>query len=214
MLNFAKVMVAAWVPVLAAAAAGATSQPAPLFTISPETTAILGPVRPDGTIDYVAALNQRLSDGVTPENNGFVLWLRVMGVKSLPQSTREQTLKMCGAEDFQDTATVWKNYNRSSPIADAPNMRLWKPQNDPAFANYLKQEEGAFSIAAQAAEKPRWWQPLVSSNGTMYLVLLPELNSLSNVSWLLSERALLRAGQGWIHVGCDDREASRPTLPE
>src|SRR6184192_2449765 len=41
----------------------------PRFAISKETTYVAGPVRADGTIDYVEAINERLSQGVTKENN-------------------------------------------------------------------------------------------------------------------------------------------------
>jgi hypothetical protein len=54
----------------------------PLDPIKPkigkETTYLTEPVREDGTIDYLAALNNRLSEGVTPENNAFVDIARVM----------------------------------------------------------------------------------------------------------------------------------------
>jgi hypothetical protein len=42
----------------------------PKFTISKETTFITEPLDKDGYPDYAAALNARLSKGVTPENNG------------------------------------------------------------------------------------------------------------------------------------------------
>jgi hypothetical protein len=45
----------------------------PPFSVSKETTAITGPLHDDGSVDYVAALNQRHGQGITPENNGFVL---------------------------------------------------------------------------------------------------------------------------------------------
>src|SRR4051812_16314697 len=48
------------------------------FTVGKETTRIVGPLRADGTVDYVAAVNELLSKGVTPENNGFVLWLETV----------------------------------------------------------------------------------------------------------------------------------------
>src|SRR6516225_3610527 len=39
------------------------------FTISKETTYVTEPLDRYGYIDYARALNQRLSQGVTPENN-------------------------------------------------------------------------------------------------------------------------------------------------
>lgn len=47
--------------------------------VSPETTVVTGPLNPDGTVDYVAAFNAELSQGVTPENNAAVLLLRALG---------------------------------------------------------------------------------------------------------------------------------------
>src|SRR3954466_16399265 len=53
----------------------APAQPHPAtrpFVISKETTYFTAPVRADGTIDYVEAINARLSRGVTPENNAGI----------------------------------------------------------------------------------------------------------------------------------------------
>src|SRR5262249_43256283 len=51
----------------------------PRFTISKETTYVSGPVRKDGTLDYAAALNQRLSQGVPPDNHANVLFWKAFG---------------------------------------------------------------------------------------------------------------------------------------
>ena len=37
-----------------------------------DTTYFDGPLREDGTVDYIAALNEKYSEGVTLENNAFV----------------------------------------------------------------------------------------------------------------------------------------------
>lgn len=47
--------------------------------IGRETTYLTEPVRDDGTIDYLAALNDRLSEGVTPDNNAFIAIAYTMG---------------------------------------------------------------------------------------------------------------------------------------
>src|SRR5689334_19843108 len=46
----------------------AEKKPKPKITINKGTTYITEPLRPDGYPDYVAALNQRMSQSVTPEN--------------------------------------------------------------------------------------------------------------------------------------------------
>src|SRR5262245_31255046 len=55
----------------------------PRFTISKETTCVKGPVDKDGFIDYATALHERLSNGVTPENNANVLLWKAMGPADL-----------------------------------------------------------------------------------------------------------------------------------
>ena len=60
----------------------AKTKPRVLVTISKATTYITEPLRSDGYPDYIAALNQRLSKGVTPENNAVVLFWRAMGPKN------------------------------------------------------------------------------------------------------------------------------------
>jgi hypothetical protein len=49
------------------------------FTVGKETTYVTGPLNKDGFIDYEAALNERLRQGVTPENNANVLLFKAFG---------------------------------------------------------------------------------------------------------------------------------------
>src|SRR5687768_8112036 len=51
--------------------------------ISRATTFIEEPLRPDGYPDYIEALNARMSEGVTPENNAAVLLMRAIGPKDI-----------------------------------------------------------------------------------------------------------------------------------
>jgi hypothetical protein len=56
----------------------AARPPGPKITISRETTFVTGPLRPDGSVDYLAAINERYSKGVTPDNNAAVPLLQVL----------------------------------------------------------------------------------------------------------------------------------------
>ena len=40
----------------------------PRFTVSRKTTFLVSPLRKNGSIDYAAAINTQMSDGVTPQN--------------------------------------------------------------------------------------------------------------------------------------------------
>src|SRR5690349_10746497 len=46
--------------------------PLPPFFLAKETTFFSGPLRKDGTVDYVAAINEELGRGVTRENNAAI----------------------------------------------------------------------------------------------------------------------------------------------
>ena len=187
------VMLAA-IAIISAAAAAVNAAQTPPFTVSKETTAVTGPLLDDGSVDYVGALNQRYGQGVTPENNGFVLWLRVMGSR-IPQSIRKQSLTLSGLPEQTNLGPGWADYNNKTPLDDQP-IRMWKPQEYPAYAAYLTRQEDNLAIAAQAADKPQWWAPSVSLDGSVMQVMLPELNVLRQVSQALCARSLLRAQQG------------------
>ena len=70
--------------------------PLVLVTISKETTYITGPLRKDGYVDYVAALNQRCSQGVTPENNAAVPFLKAMWLAGIGPKHGDGYCRMLG----------------------------------------------------------------------------------------------------------------------
>jgi len=187
------VMLAA-IAINSAAAVAVNAAQTPPFTVSKETTAVTGPLLDDGSVDYVAALNQRYGQGVTPENNGFVVWLRVMGSR-VPLTIRKQSLTLSGLPEQTNLGSGWTDYNNKTPLDEQP-IRMWKAEEFPAYAAYLTRQEDSLAVAAQAADKPQWWAPSVSLDGTVMQVMLPELNVLRQVSQTFCGRALLRAQQG------------------
>jgi hypothetical protein len=68
----------------------------PQITISKETTRLTEPLRADGYVDYIAALNQELGAGVTPDNNAAVDLLYASGPEVISASIRKEYLKLLG----------------------------------------------------------------------------------------------------------------------
>src|SRR5262245_38359275 len=68
----------------------------PAITISRETTHLTEPLRPDGYVDYLAAINDELSAGVTPENNAAVDLLYAFGPDTIPPDIRREYLRRLG----------------------------------------------------------------------------------------------------------------------
>ena len=72
--------------------------PAPALVISRETTFLTEPLNPDGTVNYLKAINDRYGKGVTPENNAAVLIVRAVGPGAmLPPQTCDRALALMGA---------------------------------------------------------------------------------------------------------------------
>jgi RNA polymerase sigma factor (sigma-70 family) len=161
-------------PVVAATASAAL----PVVPIGPETTVISGPLRADGRVDYVAALNARYGAGVTPENNGYVLWLKAVGTgpDSMEPAVREQVLAMAGAAGAPagDALVRFDVYAESHRQAGGKEgietfMALaqvpWREADAPVAAAYLRAYDGVLSAAAAAVRRPRWWVPAVAEDG-------------------------------------------------
>lgn len=111
------------------------------ITISRVTTYLLGPVNPDGTINYVAALNAEMSKGVTPENNAAVLLLRALGPGLLPKDVRAETLKILKLQSLPDKGDYFVHlYNYAERHPD----KLPGPQLTAAEQAELKKLEAEF----------------------------------------------------------------------
>ncbi|HVT83384.1 MAG TPA: hypothetical protein VHM90_22275 [Phycisphaerae bacterium] len=190
---------------------GGVTAPAGLrFTVGKETTAIVSPLKADGSPDYLLALNEKYGKGVTAENNGYALLQQVMGTSNtqLSEQVREPFLRLLGNEAVPGGAGVWENFEayrqRTHAADDAAagdrftglHRRLWKAEEMPEAASYLKAEEALLARGAEAAERPRWWIPSVSRDGSVIGAVLPSLGSIRNMANTLGARATLRAQAG------------------
>ena len=84
----------------AASAAGQTRPAKVELTVSKETTYLLGPLNPDGTVNYVAAMNEMLGRGVTKANNAAMVLLQAFGPELLYEKARPNMLKALGMADL------------------------------------------------------------------------------------------------------------------
>ena len=163
----------------------ATTMPAPAsprvpVPIGKETTVISGPLRADGTVDYVKAVNDKYGAGITPENNGYVLWLKAVGAgpDSVYSTLRDRLLAVAGAgaapadDRLRGYGSFLRDLNR--PEAAQRNadeemstlaIGLWRAAEHPDMAAYIKTNEGILDLIVLAADKPRWWVPAVAEDG-------------------------------------------------
>ncbi len=147
--------------------------------ISRETTFLTGPLRKDGSVDYLAALNERCSKGVTPENNAAIPLLQAVGTAGIIEATRPQYFKMLGIAPMPDKGLYLEPYvayvERTAPgsARDAPNdpkRRNCGSSNGPGRkATCLWRRLGSrrtgskSNLVATATKRARWYSPLVAT---------------------------------------------------
>ena len=163
------------------------------ITISRETTYIDGPVNPDGTINYVAALNAFLSKGVTRDNNAAVVLLQALGSgfseTPKPVATRlgrvTTRLEMPPLPEEGDYFVRLDQYvqEEAEPAAEQPDWERiqerveqcrkqlgqatkapWSAEQYPVIAAWLRANEKPLAMVVTATKLPRYYAPLISDS--------------------------------------------------
>jgi hypothetical protein len=188
------------------------------FTIGEETTYVTGPLDKDGYIDYVTALNQRLSKGVTPANNANVLLWKVLGpprlrVRPMPPEFFKWLDMPQPPEQgqyFLPLDRFIRERLRLDPGTAADKITAqhervgrwpWTPADYPAIASWLRVNEKPLAVAIQASKRSHYYLPLTphrTNKGPKGLVtaLLPSVQGCREIVNALVGRAMLRLGQG------------------
>jgi hypothetical protein len=208
--------------------AAATPPPRrPLLTISTETTRITEPLRADGYVDYITALNQHFSQGVTPDNNAAVLMIKAMGPGVIPKEIREQYVKMLGisplpeegpyfvafgtyAERAQKAATPGKQPSNEDSQKSWDDLtramdRPWSKVELPLAAAWLEVNERSLAMIVEATRRPRRYDPLLATGyPPVMCTLLPMVQAHRDAARALAARAMLRLGAGRIEEAWQD----------
>lgn len=194
-----------------------------LITISKETTYITEPLRPDGYVDYVAALNRECSKGVTTENNAAVPFWRAMGPELIDEEIREKYFKLLGIPPLPEKGDYCVSLNEFlrllqeqprqwdklagdldedaiSDQQDEAMKRPWSKKEFPVPAAWLEANEKPLALIVEATGRPRCYMPLVANpeHDTVIAVLLPGVQEARQAARLLMCRAMLQLGQGKI----------------
>jgi len=182
------------------------------ITISKETTRITEPLRPDGYVDYVAALNAHASRGVTPASNAAVPLVRVLRLEDVPDAWRTKAIRMLGVkpsdkkvETFVDLEKFAQPAEKSaSPDVDYHEIREqamsrpWRKKDHPVIAAWLEKNAPILDVFTEAVKRPRYYFPLIGGeeNSPVTALLLPSLMESRAAARALSARAMLHAGRG------------------
>jgi hypothetical protein len=202
-------------------------------TPSRAITYITGPLRDDGSVDYVAALDERCREGVNAENNASVLLWQALGPLPLPHDRRdaffqslgiaappEQGDYFCSLNVFADVENVVATIlggaaGAASEVSveelelqlDEAATRPWTQEEFGRLAEWLQANEGPLELVVQASHRPRRYDPLVPAPEELYRLIYVDrtmTDQLRDFSRALVVRGMNRASRGQIDEAWED----------
>jgi len=212
-------------------AIGLRAKPRAGITISRETTFITEPLREDGYPDYVAALNQIASEGVTPENNAAVLFCRAFGPRTIPEENRGRFFRMLGVPPLPPEGkylvSLWDYVHRdkgtqaqspgdqptqedqafwtASDQLDEAVARPWSTEEFPTLVQWLEANEGPLKLIFEGTRRPRWYVPIVCEGGALWGGMwMGPREPLRHCAPALCARAMLRLKAGQVEEAHQD----------
>ncbi len=149
-----------------------------------DTTRLTGPLRPDGTVNYAAALDAVYSKGVTLENNAVPLLIEASGELSTDRSALFQAYRRKLFARLRMAVTVkqsgfhsyfqWVNLKLGNDLTNAqwdtdvtrvdPSFRLhpWTASQNPLAARWVHSNAAALAIFYRAVKRHEFYLPIIS----------------------------------------------------
>lgn len=209
---------------------------APPLRVARDTTYLTGPVNPDGTINYVAALNEMQSAGVTAENNAAIPIVQALGPEMIDVKVRPAVLQQLGVGDLSAEGSYFITFadfvrSRRPDLLQGAGVEADARQPMDGFEierRYLKDadeipsaadralmeawllaNEQALATMAQASQRPRFYVPLCSAANPQQVLdgMCTNGQLLRAVRTALGLRAALRAMDGDLERAWQDSQA-------
>ncbi len=193
------------------------------ITASSETTVLTKPLRDDGYVDYIAALNQIASKGVTPENNGAVLFVRALGPVCFGDMDPECFYQLLETNPLPDgghyfvpldqyaaTRSSEKGSKEQVEKAfDEAHTRPWRKEEFPEVARWLRLNQQSLDLFCRGCQRPRYYAPMLGGADEGDAAILSEtrvatLFPIRGAARALSARAMLRVQKGDLEAAWAD----------
>lgn len=178
--------------------------------ISKETTWITEPVDEHGQVDYVLAVNQTLSQGVTPDNNAMVDYFRIIGPSGLNQTQQAEVVEWLGEDPFSVNQSIPSlieepPYSAFEELPENP----WTTDENPELFDWLSENEATLDAVVAASKKPDFYLPLIAldDGARMFSVTLEPIQSLRYLVQGLAVRSLYHVGRGDVAAARQDLDA-------
>lgn len=181
----------------------------------PEGLVTRTPEMPIGLEGSMLELNKSLSEGLQPEDNAAVLLVQLFGPSCFDSELRIGSLDMLGirsvgktprfqyidayvrAQGVQADADVQTQSDELDAALNSAIDRPWSSEQFPRFAEYLEANKAALDLVLVAADRPRYYAPLLSLEQPMRLISASYSieHRLPFLARCLTARALLRCSQ-------------------
>lgn len=195
--------------------------PLPGLTVSKEVTHILGPLDEHGRVDYVKALNEITSKGVTPENNFEVIVRQVMGPEPIVESQREEYYEKLGVKANRDNLMVdyFQTLDESARGEEAYDNfdrgleGPWTDEDSPSLATWIKSIDSQLDLLVEGSKRTHYYAPKIAdidlglddqTGPPVISLLLSSITDLRSIARNLSIRANYRVAQGELDKAWED----------
>ncbi len=160
--------------------------------IGHDTTRLTEPVREDGTIDYVAAINKINSEGVTPDNNAFISILKILGPVNIAIDNSKEFLDKLGIK--KPTGNFLIIPNKINGITYEAREKLWTREQHPEMAKWLDSNSEPLSRLSTIVGKDKYYMPYLvdeskDKNSMAALMLFPYLSEIKELCSILATQA-------------------------
>jgi len=197
----------------------------PNFTVGKDTTFVTGPVDKDGYVDYAAALNERLSKGVTPDTNANVpIWQaigpRPLGSKPMPI----EFFKRMGMDEPPEKGEYFIDLHRylldrkveDPEVIVAAEKELsvtgeypWTAKDHPQIADWLKANEKPLTLIVEATKRKHYFSPMtpkrtLKGSSGVISVSIPGTHTCRAITTALTSRAMRRIYEGKLDDAWQD----------
>lgn len=222
-LSFLVVLLSALTFSTSSAEGSSAKRPKSKITISKETTYVTGPLRDDGSVDFVAALNQHCSNGVTPENNAVVPFWRAVGPKGIDKRIRKPYFELLGIPELPEKGNYFASMDEFLPSYKGPKppeedkpeggtlegmaeqqLELsqkgpWSKDKYPIVAAMLEHNAKPLATFVEGANRSRYFSPLVPADSSNRMTSVLDQSHVSESRYLV--RCLIARAMLQIHEG-------------
>jgi hypothetical protein len=193
------------------------------FTISKATTYVTQPVDKDGYIDYATALNERLRQGITPDNNANTLLVKALGPHPEGETLAPEYYRLLGIQPPPEKGEYFvpvRRYPNRRPKSDesdeelfaqlhAATQRPWSAKQYPDLAGWLRANEKPLALVREATKREHFYSPVVPRRPAKAFTRLVDADQSSvqacrGLANALVVRAMLRTHPGAVDEAWQD----------